>query len=601
MNEQHLTDLAALLVRPSPQLPAVVERKPMVDLASDVQLGGIKKTTPPGYTYSRRHRGEWQTPEYDFRVLGIAQQTDGIILRTIKKKVDRILVAGYEFVGEQEDPVAYVRNRIHQMEIVSGRPFALLLRETFEDLARQANSLWVKVRSIESSSGEKRLDLRSNKEVEPVAAYYIQPFETLEFKTKISGELKKIRQVSRDTGEVREWVPEDVIHFYADRKPGYLVGTPDLLPALDDIALLRRIEDNVEELIESNLFPVYHYQVGTDIMPERRTPEGISESELVKRKIEYMPAGSVYVSDHRHQITALGSEGKALTIDNYLAYFKQRAISSAGATEVDLGMSGASNRSTANTLSKAMSLDIEALQTTMKIFLEHYVIHEILLEGGYDPFDVEDRVEIRFGVIDREERIALENQQIQMFQGNVRNLDEVRAALGDKPIDDEWLERSFFKMFEEPLSLAKSVGTPGSSASETLANVESSNLTPEAVNKEKQFAKQQAAAAAKAKAKTGAPSSSKRPSSAARTARAKSRPSNQRGTRSAPKTNRDSSNYLNLQVDDSTASVLLTELVDQDTLDLWVDLITQRYHAIKPMGVSLQTVAENLLHRLVKQ
>jgi hypothetical protein len=572
----------------------------MTDLASDVKYTGVKKTIPEGFTYSRRHRGQWYKPEYDFRVLSIAQQTDGILLRAIKRKVDRILVAGWEWVGATEDPVLYVTNRIKQMELVSGRPFALLMRETFEDLARQANSLWVKARSKESSSGEMRTDLRSAKRVEPVAAYYIQPFETLEFKTKINGEFKKIRQVSQETGEVREWNPEDIIHFYVDRKAGYTVGTPDLLPALDDIALLRRIEDNVEELIESNLFPVYHYQVGTDAMPERRVDGGLSESQLVKQKIEYMPAGSVYVSDHRHQITALGSEGKALTIDNYLSYFKQRAIASAGATEVDLGMAGSANRSTANTLSKVMSLDIEALQSTMKIFVDHFIIQELLLEGGYDPFDPDNAVEIRFGIIDREERMALENQQILMFTSNVRNLDEVRTSLGDKPIGDDWLERSYFKMFEEPLSIGKGVGTPGSAATETLANVESSNITPEAANKEKQFAKAMAAKAAAAKKATGAKKTTKKASTAKRTSASKSRPSNQHGKRSSAKLKRDNdeTNMYSLQVEDTSATVHLTNAPDEETLDRWAQLIADRYTMVQPMGISLQTVADNVLHRL---
>ncbi len=466
-------------------------------------------------------------------------------------------------------------------------------------MARQANSLWVKVRSTESSSGERRFDLRSNKRIDPVAAYYLIPFETLEFKSKVSGEIKKVRQVTRDGGEVREWSPEDVIHFYADRKAGYTVGTPDLLPALDDIALLRRIEENVEELIESHLFPVYHYQIGSDMFPERRTPEGISESQLVKQRIEYMPAGSVYVSDHRHNITALGSEGKALTIDTYLTYFKQRAIASAGGTEVDLGMAGTSNRSTANTLSKAMSLDIEALQVTMKVFLDNFVIQELLLEGGYDPFDPENFVEVRFGIIDREERMALENQQIQMFTSNMRNLDEVRATLGDKPIPEEWLEHTFYKMFEEPLALAKGAGTPGSAGTEALANSESSNITPEAAKKEVTVAKQLIKAkpvAAGAGKKPGTKSSAS--SSAKRTSSSRSRPSNQHGKRAAPKTNRDTAFSYSLRVEDSSATVLLTNPPNQEVMELWADEVRSRHNLVKSYGVSLQTVADNMLHRL---
>lgn len=569
--------------------------KKSIDAASDVKYAGLKKTIPAGMSYSKRHRGQWFKPEYDFRQIQIAQHNDGILLRAIKKKADRILVAGHEFVGASDDPVQYVKNRIRQMEFVSGKPWAILIRETAEDMFRQQNSMWVKVRSLESSSGEKRHDLRSNKEVEPVAAYYILPFETLEFKTKVSGEIKKVKQTDKFGGETREFSPEDLVFFYGDKKPGFTVGTPDLLPALDDIALLRRIEDNVEELIETNLFPAYHYKIGSDEFPERYTPEGITESEFVKKKLEYMSAGSVFVSDHRHEIVAIGSEGKALSIENYLAYFKQRAISSAGATEVDLGMAGQANRSTANTLSKSMMLDIEAVQTLLKHFIDHEVIIELLLEGGYDPFDPENHVEIRFGIIDREERIAIENQIIQGFSNNVINLDEARKSLGEKPIDDEWIEHTFFKMFEEPLALAKSVGTPGSAGTETLANVPSSNITPEAANKEKIFAKQQekAKAAARKQGQGRKPGTSAS-SGARRSSAARSRPSNQSGRRAAPKLSRD---YC-LNVGDASATFAVNSDTDDETLNHWVNLITDRYEMVKSFGVTLQSVTDNLMNRL---
>ena len=65
-----------------------------------------------------------------------------------------------------------------------------------------------------------------------------------------------------------------MIHIYMHKKPGFAMGTPEAAPVLDDIALLRRIEENVEELIESNLFPLFHYSVGSDEFPERYGPDG---------------------------------------------------------------------------------------------------------------------------------------------------------------------------------------------------------------------------------------------------------------------------------------------------------------------------------------
>lgn len=568
-------------------------RLPVTDAAKEVKLAGLKKTEPNTLAYSRNHRGQWFKPEYDFQTLQIAQHTDGILLRTIKKKADRILLSGYEFVGHDEASVDYVKKRIKQMELVSNKPFLLLIRQTAEDLARQNNCMWAKVRASESSSGNVRKDLTGT-ELEPVAAYYPLPFDTLEFKTKLSGELKKVRQVLTN-GEVREFAPRDVIHFYTDLKPGFVVGTPELLPALEDIALLRRIEENVEELIDTNLFPVYHYRIGTDERPEVYTEAGKTESQIVREKLEYMPPGSIYVSDHRHEITALGSEGKALVIDGYLEYFKKRAIASAGGTEVDLGIGGGANRSTANTLSKSMTMDVEALQRIMEEFINFYVIGEILLEGDFDPLDPDQEVRIKFGVIDHEQRLALDNNQNQMFLAGIRTLTEVRKAIGDPPMKEEDLDDTYQKLYGEPLTLAKSM-SPGSAAGETLAETPSSNVTPEAVNKEKQFAEKQAREAAKAKAKQAAGRKpAGRAGGAKKASAAKARPRNQSGTRSSPKLNRDT---IYLTVGDEVATISIDFQPTEERIINWKRSVEQRYQMVKDSGIKLSTVASSMIHRL---
>ena len=52
------------------------------------------------------------------------------------------------------------------------------------------------------------------------------------------------------SGDEKFFQPDEGIHFYDNRKPGVAMGTPEIVPVLDDIALLRRIEENVEDLLE---------------------------------------------------------------------------------------------------------------------------------------------------------------------------------------------------------------------------------------------------------------------------------------------------------------------------------------------------------------
>jgi hypothetical protein len=175
------------------------------------------------------------------------------------------------------------------------------------------------------------------------------------------------------------------------------------------------------------------------MMPERYGPDGIKESDLVRNTIEYMPSGGIFVSDHRHKIEAIGSEGKALKIKEYLEYFKKRVYAGLGVSPMDMGESDTANRSTANALSKIAIQDVEALQRNIKTFIETYVISELLAEGGYQDaiLDPDKMVYIKFGAVDKEEKIKLENQVLQLWLNNLLSETEARVKLGERPIAEK--------------------------------------------------------------------------------------------------------------------------------------------------------------------
>lgn len=442
-------------------LKALNEKKQMqndrnVPLAGE-RLSGVrvKKVNGRAMPYADRHRGNWFKPEYELTELQVAQDTDSFLFKAIQKKVHRFVLAGWEFVGNDKETVNYIKKRLKEIEMVSGQPFDLLMTDLAHDLIRYSNCAWVKVRSKDASTGKTRQ--YRGKDLEPVAGYFILPFETLWFKIKKNGEIKKVMQEQPNTGETKEFFPEDVIHFYTNRKPGFTMGTPELLPVLEDIALLRRLEENIEEMIDSNLHPLFHYTVGNDNMPERFGPDGIKETDLVRNTIEYMPSGGIFVSDHRHKIEAIGSEGKALKINEYLEYFKKRVYAGLGVSAMDMGEGDTANRSTANTLSKIAIQDVEALQKAIKTFVETYVINELLLEGGYEEaiYDDSRKVHIKFGSVDKEEKSKEENQTIQLWLNKLISQGEARKRLGERPVEESFFEDTYYKLYEEKLALLK--------------------------------------------------------------------------------------------------------------------------------------------------
>ena len=529
--------------------------------ANMVPTASIKKARNRGFSYTERHRGQWFKPEYHLDEIQIAQDTDGYLFRSHAKKLNRFLTAGWEIVGKNPETVAYMKARIAEQEQATQRPFNLLIEDIASDLLRFSNCMLVKVRSTQSSSGKRRENI-NGRMLDPVAGYFVLPFETLHFKTKNNGEIKKVRQRT-PTGEEKEFAPDDLIHFYMHRKPGFAMGTPEAIPVLDDIALLRRIEENVEELIESNLFPLFHYSIGSDDFPERYGPDGRKETDIIKETIEYMPAGGIYISDHRHKITAIGSEGRSLRIEGYLTYFKNRVFAGLGISGVDMGEGDTANRATAQTLSKGAVLDIEALQNRMKTFIEFFMFDELLREG---PFNIasltqEDKVEIKFGIIDKEQRTKLENQVIQLWTNQLVDETEARKLLGFSPIADEQRDGTYFKLYQEPLALVKALGMPAADAA--LVESRSSSISKEGVEEQRK------SEATRAEGRPPAPEGEGN----ARASEAKARPSNQFGTRAGPKLDKLNDLEVDLIKSEGLELILksISDKINSDSLPCTLD------------------------------
>jgi hypothetical protein len=165
------------------------------------------------------------------------------------------------------------------------------------------------------------------------------------------------------------------------------------------------------------------------------------------------------------------------------------------------------------------------------------------------------------------------------------------SDLGYAPWEEANMDRTFNKMFAEPIALIGGV-SPGSAAGETLAGLSASNITPEAVNKEKAFTEAQAKAAA---AKTASSASGTNGSSGSKAASAnKAQPANQHGKRASAKTTNDAS----VRILNNTFVVACDEEVSAASILAWKQLVEKRYNELSDFGVTLESVVYNLSWRL---
>jgi hypothetical protein len=441
-----------------------------------------------GYSTSRNSgRGQFLCSEYDLAEIGRVEDTESFVRQAFAKKVALMFKEGFDLVGRNPRTVKYIKIRLAQVARASGEPTIKMLRDLGSSLIRKSNSFLIKVRNTEASGGRVRTDPTTEKDLKPVAAYFPAPAETME--ASYSGnKLVKWRQKT-PSGEIKEYSPLDVIHFYHDKKDGFIFGTPQLVPVLDDIRALRKIEENVELLVYQHLFPLFQFKVGNEKMPAGIDENGEREIDVIRREIQFMPSEGGIVTTERHEIVAIGAEGRALDAKNYLDHFKKRVIAGLGISHVDLGDGDTTNRATSDNMSRNLVDSVKDFQQVLELFFNELVIAELLLEStfGDEVLDDENRVWLKFKEIDIDSQIRREAHMADQFAKNLVSQDEARLRIGLEPMafptpsemeemepDEiqakfkEW-NHTFFKLIQEPLELIKAAAKPEATAASTAA------------------------------------------------------------------------------------------------------------------------------------
>lgn len=429
-------------------------------------------------------RDSFQPGEYDFAEISRAADTDSYLARAFKKKTGLLMKEGYRWVGKNQNTIRYLKRRISQIERATSVPFKLLLREVASDLIKFSNAFVVKVRNKKASGGSVRKI--PGKTLQPVAGYFRVPPETMYFKRDPSGHVIKYQQkvlrplVSPKTGRWPEWDPEDVIHIYHDRKGGFAVGTPDSVPVLDDVRVLRRMEEDVELLVYQHLFPLYHYIVGTENAPARVLDNGATEVDIVRAQVEDMPAEGCLVTPERHEVKALGAQGKALKADPFLEHFKKRVWAGLSMSAIDYGEGSSANRNTADALSQALIDCVKDFQQVLELFVDFFIIGELLLEStfGVDVLDDEHVVHLQFNEIDLEAKIKRDANAVNLYQGHIIGLTKARKEVGEEPIENDEEAEMFWERVEKPRLIIQAIDEPYTSASIAAMKTKSNPSSP---------------------------------------------------------------------------------------------------------------------------
>ena len=453
------------------------KKKPII--ASRVSSSGVAY----GVLGPTQSRTSFQTAEYNLGEISKVMDIESYMRQAFNKQVELCLKEGYDISSRNEEATLYIKRRLREMAEVSGLTFDMILRSITQNLIAYSNAFLVKVRDFKKSSGMV-VQRVSGPALPPVAAYFPMDPTSIRVKRDFHGKILKYWQRIPGNPIMPQFIPENIIHIYYDKKEGFAFGTPYVVPVLDDIRSLRRMEENVEMLITQHLFPLFQYIVGTETAPAEIYEDGTSEVDVIKNQIERMPTEGSIVTPERHEIKTLGAEGKAIDATNYLKYFEKRVLAGLGISDIALGRGETSNRATASVIDKSMGDRCKDFQDVIENFINEYMIKELLFEGGYVIDEREDNfVKLKFREIDIETMLKVQNNAVFKYEHHAITEKEMRAELSKDPVGDDQRGHMYFELVQKPNAIIESRDEPytpeaKAAAKATAKKVESTQAVP---------------------------------------------------------------------------------------------------------------------------
>lgn len=394
-----------------------------------------------GTNYYYNSRTNFEPSPYNFDRIIQAVDTDSYVKQAIAKYKELFWKEGWEIVGENPNAVEYLYQRIDFMEMAMKRPFLEFLIEVSDQLLKFSNAFVVKARG--DLSGYFPANINAVNATDTLVGYYLIPTEQVKILRDKYNRPKSYQQSTDPlTYAPNEkdpvWTADKVIHMHYDKKPGRAFGTPFLSNVLDDVVALRQMEEDIQNLVHRELFPLYKYRIGTPEQPAE--PDEISKAAS---EIESMRTEGGLILPHRHDIDIVGSNNQALDASKYVDHFKERVAVGLGVAPHHLGMMmNGGNRSVTERLDTALYDKVKQYQQIFSDMVRVYIFNELLLEGGFDPVatpyneGTSDRCYFRFREIDVDTQVKKETHIIQKYVSSVITLPEARTALGIDPEAD---------------------------------------------------------------------------------------------------------------------------------------------------------------------
>ena len=455
---------------------------------------------------------EFTPHEYDLYEYSRIIDTEAIVYKAFERKKSLMFKNGYLLTSDSDDNISYIKQRLKEFHYVSGKSFEGFVEELAYNLIMFHNAYVLMYRDLDKSTG-KSISV-GDEEIEPLAALFNMPTESIERKLKDDGSVSRYKQKISYT-KYRTFSPKIIRHLTYNKRPGFTMGTPPLEAVKDDIIALRRIEESVETLIYKSLFPIIHVKVGTETHPATTLRDGSSEVSAMSKVLKEIDDSGGVVTSERVEIKSIGAESMALRVESYLEYFKNRVMIGLGVSTTDLGIGDSSGKATGSIISQTLKEAVIDMQRVVARFITEEIFSDLLVESGkYKAkymIPEEEMVTLSFNSVDHDSQIKIESHWLNLANSKMISQSELRALIGKRPMSDDEMRQ--VGQWEE------NTASP-SEVENVKANTESSKASAKA-------AVISARAAAKAKTTSTSGSKQNKKSGASNSSKAATKPKNQ--------------------------------------------------------------------------
>jgi len=403
------------------------------------------------------------------RSASTAYLVDGLIRQTVDRYAE--LFKKFELVGA-DAPLKYLKSRLNKMSLQSGEHWETFLTRVITEYFKTGNAMFLKFRSSASDAirpvykerphglfypvlvSIDRLEPVFNEDKNFVGWKFIDltgdPKLTLDSSNPLLPSRALISIAGMAPGyQQKAYCPgADIVHVAYKKPADSIYGYGMTLSGLEDIKLLRTIEQIVSVMIKKFSAPLIHHTV-----PAR----GVNniQQDLNNARALYSNRGpdGVIITGDGVKITSIGAESQAIRNEGYLNFFMDRGLAGIAASPFLMGIKGG-GLGTVESAIELMMLKARFCQQEISREIERFLFDEILYEGGFNPYTKDsDQVKLTFVGFDEAREIKLQSHAADLFTKNLVDLNEARTI---GRITTEVQESKLFgKMFEPPLDNTK--------------------------------------------------------------------------------------------------------------------------------------------------